>query len=353
MLQTKLAIIGSGPSGYTAGVYAARAMLKPVLYAGFQSGGQLMNTTDIENYPGFKDGVDGPLLMLTMREQALRFGTDIQDLYVVAVDFSERPFKLWTTLPASVPYETYVKATGEELARLMTEIRQQEPDCVADSVIVSTGATSIMLGVPGEDSFWGRGVSTCAVCDAAFYREKNTFVIGGGDSAMEDTLALTKFAKSVTVLHRRDAFRASKIMQDRVLNHPKVTVKWNTQVEEILGGDHVEKIRLNENGQVSEVPADGVFIAIGHKPQTQIFAGQLAIDPHGYLVTRQSASQAGLELAQTAINDKGLLDFPSMTSVAGVFGAGDVVDVRYKQAVTAAGQGCSAALDAERWLEAR
>jgi len=353
MTHTKLAIIGSGPSGYTAAIYAARAMLQPVLFAGIQSGGQLMNTTDIENYPGFKDGVDGPQLMLTMREQAQRFGSDIQDKYVVAVDFSQRPFKLWTTLPSSIPFDVYEKAKPAERVELMKTIRTQEPEWTADSAIISTGATSIMLGVPGEDLFWGRGVSTCAVCDAAFYKEKNTYVIGGGDSAMEDTLALIKFAKSVTILHRRDAFRASKIMQDRVLKHPKVKVRWNTVVEEVLGSQQVEKIRIKENGVVSEVPADGVFIAIGHTPQTSIFQDQIQLDEHGYLVTRQSASKVGLELAEKAINDNGLLDFPSMTSVEGVFGAGDVVDVRYKQAVTAAGQGCAAALDAERWLEAR
>ncbi len=353
MQQTKVAIIGSGPAGYTSAVYTARASLQPVLFAGYQSGGQLMYTTDVENYPGFKDGVDGPSLMMTMREQAQKFGADIQDAFVTAVDLTQRPFKIWTNFPAGVAPDDFAKASVEQLVTYQAQIKQVEPTYQADSIIISTGATSIMLGIPGEERLMGHGVSTCAVCDAAFYREKTTFVVGGGDSAMEDTLALTKFAQSVTILHRREAFRASKIMQDRVLNHPKVKVMWNTTVEEVLGETQVQKIRINTNGQVQELPADGFFIAIGHTPQTNLFANQVQLDEHGYVVTRQSLSQHGLDLAAKAVNEKKLIDFPSMTSVEGVFAAGDVVDVRYKQAITAAGQGCSAALDAERWLEAR
>ncbi len=353
MQKIKVAIIGSGPAGYTAGVYAGRAMLEPVLFAGYQSGGQLMWTTDIENFPGFKEGIDGPVLMMTMREQAQRFGTQVKDVHVSAVDFSARPFKIWTALPEGISPDIYSKGTKDQVNEVIAKVKAMEPDFEAEGVIISTGATSIMLGVPGEDKLLGRGVSTCAVCDAAFYREKDTFVVGGGDSAMEDTLALTKFAKSVTILHRRDSFRASKIMQDRVLNHPKVKVIWNSKVVEVLGEKSVEKLRIDVNGTVSEVLADGLFIAIGHTPATNIFEGQVQLDEHGYVVTRQSLSKHGLVLADRALNDKQLVEFPSMTSVEGVFAAGDVVDVRYKQAITAAGQGCSAAIDAERWLEAR
>lgn len=351
MNTTKVAIIGSGPAGYTAGLYAARASLEPILFAGYQSGGQLMNTTDIENFPGFKEGVAGPMLMMNMREQAQRFGTIIQDVHVTAVDFSQRPFKIWTTLPPDVSSDIYIKGNAAEIEAAMAKVKATEPAVLAESVIISTGASSIMLGIPGEDKFFGRGVSTCAVCDAAFYRERDTYVVGGGDSAMEDAMALTKFAKSVTIVHRRDSFRASKIMQERVLNNPKVKVLWNSQVTEVLGENVVEGLKINENGTVKEVPADGLFIAIGHTPITTIFKNQIELDPHGYVVTRQSLSAQGIEAAQKAINAKGLVDFPSMTSVEGVFAAGDVVDVRYKQAVTAAGQGTSAALDAERWLE--
>jgi thioredoxin reductase (NADPH) len=293
-----------------------------------------------------------------MRQQAERFGTQVRDEYVTAVDFSQRPFKIWTSLPPNVAPDKLDRLSAEERHQLDQNIKAQPPEWTADAVIISTGAQSIMLGVPGENELLGRGVSTCAVCDAAFYKEKETIVVGGGDSAMEDTLALTKFAKSVTVVHRRDAFRASKIMQDRVLKHPKVKVLWNTRVEAVIGTEQVEKVRLastDSQGKVnqSEVPVDGVFIAIGHRPLTTLFHDQVTLDEHGYVVTRQSLSRSGLELAQPHVNDKGLLEFPTMTSVEGVFGAGDVVDVRYKQAITAAGQGCAAALDAERWLEQR
>jgi thioredoxin reductase (NADPH) len=353
MTPVKLAIIGSGPAGYTAAIYAARAQLNPVVFAGYQSGGQLMSTTEVENFPGFKEGVMGPQLMITMREQATRFGTEIRDELVTAVDFSERPFKIWTTIPEDVMPDVVMKGSAEEQAEVRKKIMTQEPTLLAESVIISTGAGSITLGVPGEHEFWGRGVSTCAVCDAAFYRDKDTYVIGGGDSAMEDTLALTKFAKSVTVIHRRDSFRASKIMQDRVLNHPKVKVLWNSQVKEIKGAGAVTTIVVTQDGKEKELPAEGVFVAIGHKPVTSLFVGQIELDEHGYIVTRQSLSKHGLALAKKFIDDRGLMKFPTTTSVEGVFAAGDVVDVRYKQAITAAGQGCQAALDAERWLESR
>ncbi len=351
MEKRQVVIIGSGPAGYTAGVYAARAQLSPVIFAGFNSGGQLMYTTEVENFPGFAQGIQGPDLMMSMRDQAERFGAEIKYEYVTAVDFTQRPFQLWTNFPEGAGPDIFEKATPEELQAHLDAIRQAEPAMTAAAVIIATGASAIMLGVPGEDEFLGRGVSTCAVCDAAFYRDKITFVVGGGDSAMEDTLALTKFAKEVHVLHRRDEFRASKIMQERVLNHDKVQVHWNTTVSEIAGEGSVQQIKVVEDGEAKTYAADGVFIAIGHRPMTKVFQGQLELDSHGYVVTRQSATEAGVAAASQALEEKGLVKFPSMTSVEGVFAAGDGVDVRYKQAITAAGQGCSAALDAERWLE--
>jgi thioredoxin reductase (NADPH) len=336
----------------TAGIYAARAQLNPTLFAGFESGGQLMWTTDIENFPGFSAGIAGPKLMSEMRVQAERFGTEIKDELVTAVDFSQRPFRLWTTFPSDVDYTQFARLSPAVYAELRARITAEPAQLEADAVIIATGASSIMLGVPGESELLGRGISTCAVCDAAFYKDKDTFVIGGGDSAMEDTLALTKFAKSVTVIHRRDSFRASKIMQERVLAHPAVSVLWNTQVTEVIGDQgKLTAIKISGEKGVRELPADGVFLAIGHRPSNVIFSGQVDLDAHGYVVTRQSASQLGVQAAKSALSKEGLVAFPSMSSVPGVFAAGDGVDVRYKQAITAAGQGCSAALDAERWLE--
>ena len=294
MKTARVAIIGSGPAGFSAGVYTSRALLAPALFAGHESGGQLMLTTEVENYPGFAQGVVGPELMLQMRQQAKRFGTEIISEYVTAVDFSERPFKLWTNLPEGVIPEQLKSAEDATYQQYLQQIKQAEPALVADAVIIATGATSIMLGVPGESEFMGRGVSTCAVCDAAFYRDKDTFVVGGGDSAMEDTLALTKFAKSVTVLHRRDSFKASKIMQERVLKHEKVTVKWNTTLEEIKGEQLVNSVVITENGERKELPAQGVFIAIGHQPNTDIFKGihSYPSKPHK---TRISSSSGSVE----------------------------------------------------------
>ncbi|MFZ1721890.1 MAG: FAD-dependent oxidoreductase, partial [Microgenomates group bacterium] len=268
------------------------------------------------------------------------------------VDFSVRPFKLWTALPDSLSPDFFEKASPKEILELTKRIKKElEPACTADSIVVATGATSIMVGVTGEKEFLARGVSTCAVCDAAFFRDKITFVVGGGDSAMEDALALTKFAKSVTIIHRRDSFRASQIMQDRVLAHEKVKVLWNTTLDSVTGNDVVTSITITKNGVQKNMPADGVFIAIGHTPMNQIFQDQLLLDAHGYIVTRQSATKFGVDAAHSALDDADLVLFPTMTSIEGVFAAGDNVDVRYKQAITAAGQGCSAALDAERWLE--
>lgn len=355
MSHTKVAIIGSGPTGYTAGIYAGRANLAPILFAGQKSGGQLMLTTEIENFPGFAQGKNGPELMIEMRQQAERFGTTIRDEYVYAVDLSQRPFQLWTQLPAGTESEILEKGTPAQLAALRAALHSQPADVTADAVILAVGARSRMLGVPGENEFIGRGVSTCAVCDAAFYKGKRTIVVGGGDAGMEDTLALTKFADQVTVLVRGDKMRASKIMQDRVLQHPKVTVRFNTNIKEIQGDSKVTAaVLINTQTQATEtLPIDGVFIAIGHLPMTQLVADQVQLDDHGFIVTRQSGSAAGVAMAQAALTPEGKVAFPTMTSVEGVFAAGDAVDIRYWQAVTAAGQGCAAAIDAERWLEGR
>jgi len=302
----KLIIIGSGPAGYTAGVYAARAKLEPLILAGETHGGQLMNTTLVENWPGSQSGILGPDLMKEMREQAQKFGAEIFDKNVSKVDFSQRPFTV--------------------------------DDYRADSVIITTGASSILLGVPGEKEFLGRGVATCAVCDAAFYKDKVAAVIGGGDSACEDALTLTKFAKQVYLIVRRDALRASKIMVERVMKHPKIKILWQKQIKEVVGTTKVEAVKL-DTGEL--LKTDGVFLAIGHQPTTEIFKGQIDLDEKGFIKT---------ELLYP--KKPGWLDsYPSMTSVAGVFAAGDVVDHRYKQAITAAGYGCMAALDAEKWLE--
>ena len=300
----KLIIIGSGPAGYTAGIYAGRAGLNPLLFAGEKSGGQLINTMVVENWPGAKDGVTGPKLMRDLREQAEKFGTKIIDKKVIKVDFSNRPFEIFTP-----------------------EVKDAHTSGVyaAGAIIVATGAESIKLNIPGEERLLGRGVATCAVCDALFYRDKKAAVVGGGDAAVEDALALTKFAKEVVLVVRREELRASKIMQQRVENNPKIKILWKSQVTEIMGEDKVEAIKINN---AETVKTDGVFLAIGHKPASGIFKGQLDLDEKGYIKVWQT-----------------------MTSVQGVFAAGDCVDYRYRQAITAAGMGCQAAIDAEKWLE--
>lgn len=304
-MTEKVAIIGSGPAGLTAAIYAARADLDPLLIEGFERGGQLMITTDVENYPGFPDGIMGPDLMEQMRKQAERFGTRIVSSNVTNVDFSSRPFTI---------------SVGSD-------------DYRAETVIISTGASARWLGVPGEEKLRGFGVSACATCDGFFFRDKELVVVGGGDSAMEEALFLTKFASKVVVVHRRDEFRASAIMANRVLEHPKIEVRWNTVVEEILGDSTVTGVRLRDvvTDEAFDLATDGVFVAIGHTPNTDVFKGQITLDDAGYIVTAPGTTR---------------------TSVEGVFAGGDVTDKIYRQAVTAAGMGCQAALDAERFLEA-
>lgn len=293
-------IIGGGPAGLAAAIYNARADLKPFVLAGSPPGGQLTLTSEVENYPGF-EAIMGPELIDKMRKHALKFGTRIVDKNVLKVDFSKRPFKIFTT------DETYE----------------------AKSVIITTGAKALWLGLESETRLRGKGISACATCDGFFFRNKVVGVVGGGDTAMEEASTLTKFASKVIVIHRRNEFRASKIMQDRVLNNPKIEVIWNTAVEEVLGESRVEGVRLKNNeGKTSELKLDGLFIAIGHKPDTEIFKDQIELDKKGYIVVKQS-----------------------MTSVPGVFAGGDCVDHIYKQAATAVGMGVAAALDAERWLE--
>jgi thioredoxin reductase (NADPH) len=306
VVEAKVVIVGSGPAGMTAAIYSARANLEPVVIGGVVGGGQLMITSEVENYPGFPDGVQGPELMGLFRKQAERFGARIVDADVSRVDMGSRPFRLWA---AGVEYQ-------------------------AQSVIVATGAEALWLGIESETRLRGRGVSACATCDGFFFRDKEIAVVGGGDSALEEALYLTRFASKVHLIHRRDAFRGSKIMQERAASHPKIELHLNRKVEEILGGDFVEAIRLGKTDEPGDetIALDGVFIAIGHRPNSAVFHEWLQTDEKGYL---------RVDGATTA------------SQIEGVFVAGDVDDSRYRQAVTAAGEGCRAAIDAERWLESQ
>ena len=296
-------IVGSGPAGLTAAIYAARAGLEPLVIEGYGAGGQLMITTDVENYPGVPDGVQGPDMMMMFRAQAERFGTRFITADVSRVDFSERPFRVWV----------------------------DSDEHVGNSVIVSTGASARWLGIDGETRLRGKGVSACATCDGFFFKDKPVVVVGGGDTAMEEALFLTRMCESVTVVHRRDEFRASAIMAQRVLENPKITVVWNARVVDVEGADVVEGVRVEDvnTGEQSVIPAAAMFVAIGHQPNTELFEGILDADGEGYLLTDGTN-----------------------TNVEGVFACGDVQDTVYRQAITAAGSGCMAAIDAERWLEA-
>lgn len=297
-------IIGSGPSGYTAAIYAARANLSVLLFQGYETGGQLMQTSDVENYPGFETGILGPDMMEKFEAQARRFGTEMLTEDVAAVDFNQRPFKI-------------TAESGEYQSR---------------AVIISTGASAQWLGLPSETRLKGRGVSACATCDGFFFKGKDVAVIGGGDTAMEEANFLTRYASHVTIIHRRNSLRASKIMQDRAFKNPKISFIWDTEVTEVLGNEEVNGLSLRnvKNDEVSTLPVQGLFLAIGHKPNTDLFHGILKTDQNGYLAPGEF----------------------TMTNIPGVFAAGDVTDHRYRQAVTAAGDGCRAAIDVERWLEA-
>ncbi len=299
----KVIIIGSGPAGLTAAIYAARANLEPLMFEGYGAGGQLMLTTEVENYPGFPLGVQGPELMTALRDQAERFGTEIVTADVTRIDFSERPFGVWV---------------GDEEHR-------------AEAVIVATGASARWLGLESEERLRGHGVSSCATCDGFFFKNQSMVVVGGGDSAAEEALYLSRIGSHVTLIHRRDALRASKIMSDRVLASDKISVRWNAEVAEVVGDGKVSAVRVRDvvTGETEDIPASAMFVAIGHTPNTELFAGQLALDENGYVLADGTR-----------------------TSVEGVFVAGDVQDHVYRQAITAAGSGCMAAIDAERWLEA-
>ncbi len=298
-------IIGSGPSGYTAAIYAARANLSVLMFQGYQVGGQLMLTSDVENYPGFEEGILGPPMMEKFEMQARRFGTEMIPEDVSAVDFSERPFKVTAD-------------SGEYAAR---------------TIIISTGASAKWLGLPSEERLQGRGVSACATCDGFFFRNKDVVVVGGGDTALEEATFLTRYASHVTLVHHRDTLRASKIMQDRAFKNPKISFIWDTEVVEVLGDDAVTGLRLRnvKNGEEYILPTQGLFLAIGHEPNTGQFKGVIDMDKKGYITPVEY----------------------TMTNIPGVFAAGDVTDHRYRQAVTAAGDGCRAAIDLERWLESQ
>jgi thioredoxin reductase (NADPH) len=316
-VSRKLIIIGSGPAGLTAAIYASRAALEPLVLEGEpssttdQPGGALMTTTEVENFPGFPDGIMGPDLMLAFRRQAERFGAEMRMEKVSKVDLSARPFQLWVGDPDAA-----------------------EPTYTADAVIISTGARPVMLGLAGEQELVGHGVSTCATCDGFFFRDHDIAVVGGGDSALEEAMFLTKFARSVTIVHRRDELRASKIMQERALANDKITFAWNSVVDAIEGEGTLSNVKLRDvlTDEVRDLPVTGLFVAIGHRPNTDVFKGQVAMDDGGYVITSPDGS---------------------LTDVEGVFACGDVQDTVYRQAITAAGSGCMAAIDAERWLEAQ
>ena len=302
MKKYDIIIIGAGPAGYTAAIYAARANMKVLMIAGTTPGGQLLLTSEVENFPGFKDGIMGPELMSEMKDQAKRFGTEIIQEFATKVELGGQPKKVWV----------------------------KKDEYQAKTLIIATGASANWLGLENEKKLWGKGVSACATCDGFFFMDKHVVVVGGGDSAMEEALTLTKFASKVTIVHRRNEFRASKIMQDRVLKNKKISVIWDSALTDVLGKDKVEGVKLKNlnTGKTSSLKCDGLFVAIGHTPATSLFKGSLQTDDKGYLVTKDGVK----------------------TAIGGVFAAGDVADPHYRQAITAAGDGCRAALEAERYI---
>lgn len=353
MKKIKIAVIGSGPAGFTAGIYLGRSLLEPVLFSGINIGGQLMFTRDIENFPGFPDGMRGPQFMMSLQKQAVKFNAEIRHEQITAVDFSQRPFRLWNSLPKDMEFADLQHLGKEELLKITELIKKEtEAEYSAESVLISTGAEHMKLGVPGEETYLGKGVGFCAVCDGSFYRDKKAFVVGGGDTALSDALALRKFTDQVFVVHRRDQFRACKILQKRVLDDKHIKIFWNTEIKEIIGDEQrVTALKLLKDGKEEQVKADGIFVAIGYQPNSTLFNNQVKMDDHSYILTRQFGSdQALAELIQEA-KETTQDYFPTMTSVSGVFAAGDVTDSHYRQAVVAAGSGAMAAMDIERWLE--
>lgn len=307
MSKRKVVIIGSGPAGYTAAIYAARADMQPLVIAGREPGGQLMLTSDVENWPGEATGILGPELMEKLKKQAERFGAEVIYDVVSSVDFSKRPFNIKTE-------------NGEEFT--------------ADAAIIATGASAMWLGIPGEKEFQGKGVSACATCDGFFFRDKKVIVVGGGDAALEEATFITKFASEVTILVRKEEFRASKAMQHKATSNPKIKILWNTEARELLGGDRLERVKVfnNKTNETTEIETDGFFVAIGHKPNTDVFKGFLNLDQKGYIEHAPDSTK---------------------TNIEGIFACGDVIDHVYRQAITAAGSGCMAALEAERFLSSK
>ena len=340
MNHSHVIIIGSGSAGLTAALYAARANLKPIVFEGREPGGQLTLTTSVENFPGFPDGIMGPELMELMRKQAQKFGADTRFETALEVDLSRRPFKVRTTTdPSGDP-------SGEKV------------DYTADALIVATGASAKWLDIPSELAFKGHGVSTCATCDGALYRGKAIAVVGGGDSAAEEATFLTRFASKVTLIHRREQLRASKVMQERLLSNPKIDFAWNATVDDIHGDHEPVKqltgvtLRSTLDNSTRPLAINGLFLAIGHVPNTSIFQGKLALTNKGYLLNRTALAWDNND-APAGVTLRDFPDYGSATSVEGVFACGDVVDTHYRQAITAAGSGCAAAMDCEKWLEAR
>jgi thioredoxin reductase (NADPH) len=337
MSHSPVIVIGSGSAGLTAALYAARANLAPRVFEGKEPGGQLTWTTVVENFPGWPEGIMGPELMENMRKQAQKFGADCRHETVVKVDFSSRPFKVTTITDPIDPESAKAEYT-------------------ADAIIVATGASAKTLGLKDEMFFMGHGLSTCATCDGALYRNKTVAIVGGGDSAVEEGTFLTRYAKKVILIHRRDKLRASKIMIERAQSNPKIEYAWNSVPIEYLGEREpypffqAVKLQSTVDGSTRDVPLDGLFLAIGHSPNTAVFEGQLAMTPEGYLLNRNALAWGGIEVPADLDVSK-MANYGSATNIEGVFAAGDVVDTHYRQAITAAGSGCGAAIDCEKWLE--